>query len=129
METETQTSFHLTCCDSVSECLLSPCAPSSEDGGQFPDHHHDGDAGGGRRVGSQDSAQSSSQTHVQVPDSALTGRKGDRRTATVAVTCQTREGADAHTCQVGGACVVHAGSNFNSRFYYSESFVLQFVDS
>lgn len=129
MKTETQTSFHLTFCDSVSERLLSPCTPSSEDGGQFPDHHHDGDAGGGCRAGSQDSAQSSSQTHVQVPDSALTGRQGDWRTPTVTVTCQTREGANTHTCQVGGACVVHAGSYFNSRFYYCESFVLQLVDS
>lgn len=27
------------------------------------------------------------------------------------------------------ACVVHAGSYFNSRFYYCESFVLELVDS
>lgn len=79
-------------------------APLSEAGGQSPDHHHDGaGAGGGRRAGSQDSAQSSSQTFVQVPDSALTGHQSDWRTPTVTLTCPTREGAHAHTCQVGGA--------------------------
>lgn len=80
-------------------------APFSEDGGHFPDHHHDGGAGGGCRAGSQDSTQSSSQTHVQVPDSALTVRQGDRRTPTVTVTCPPREGAHAHTCQVGEAFI------------------------
>lgn len=75
----------------------------SEDGGQFPGCHHDGGACRGRRAGSQDSAQSSSQTHVQVPHTGVPGSQGGRRTPPVTFTRQTRQGAHAHTCQVGGA--------------------------
>lgn len=84
--------------------FFSVCGLSSEDGGQFPSHRHDGDAGGWRwadsAASSQDSTQSPSQTHIQVPDSTLAGHQGDRRTPTVTFTCQTREGTHAHTCQV-----------------------------
>lgn len=68
----------------------------SEDGGQLPLHHYDGGPDGGGEAGSQDSTQ-----YSYIPNPGLTDGQGGRGTPAVTVTCQTREGTDAHSSQVG----------------------------
>lgn len=75
---------------------------SPEGGGQFPSRHHDGDACRRRNddstYGSQNPSTGSPKADLQVP--TVLRFQSVRRTPAVAFTCQTRERADAPTCQV-----------------------------
>lgn len=75
---------------------------SPEGGGQFPSRHHDGDACRRRNddstYGSQNPSTGSPEADLQVP--TVLRFQSVRRTSAVAFTCQTRERADAPTCQV-----------------------------